>query len=409
METDRSELFFIAFVAALAPLLAEIPARFRVPVVVVELLLGILIGPHLLDLASPDGLVGMLGELGLTFLLFMVGLEIDLGKLQGRPLTLAVGGWFVSLAVAMVSMFIVHSIGLIRGSPILAAVALSTTALGVLAPILRDEGVLDSDFGKQILAAAAMGEFGPLVVISLLLIPAHGTVIHTLFMAIFIAAALLAAYMAIRVRSSKLIDALAHTLQSTGQLPVRICIALQALLVALAATFGLNVVIGAFAAGMVMGLASQGEGGMLLRQKLDAIGYGFLIPVFFIVVGMRFDVSALWASPLVPVQIISLLGLLVLVRGAPAPLYRQELAAADKLPFALYSATGLPLIVVITEIGVSSGLMAPERAAVLVSAAMISVLAFPILAGRARKRHLIQFEPSSPQDLAKATQKESKS
>lgn len=158
------------------------------------------------------------------------------------------------------------------------------------------------------------------------------------------------------------------------------------MLVALAAKFGLNVVFGAFAAGMVVGLASKGEGGVLLRQKLDAIGYGFLIPIFFIVAGMRFDVSALWASPLVPVQLIALLGLLVLVRGAPVLLYRQSLAPEDKLPFALYSATGLPLIVIVTEIGVSSGLMAPDRAAVLVSAGMISVLLFPVLARKTRLR-----------------------
>lgn len=386
METYRSELFLIALVAALAPLLAEIPSRFRLPVVVLELLLGIFIGPHVFNLASPDGLVGILGELGLTFLLFMVGLEIDLGEIQGRPLGLAVGGWFLSFAVALACMFFFQAIGLIQAPPILAAVALSTTALGILAPILRDEGVLDSGFGKLVVSAAAMGEFGPLVVISLLLIPAYSTVVHTLFMGVFIAVAFLAAYMAIRVRSSKLIDVLAHTMQSTSQLPVRICIVLQALFVALAAKFGLNVVLGAFAAGMVVGLASKGAGGVLLRQKLDAIGYGFLIPIFFIAAGMRFDVSALWASPLVPVQLVSLLGLLVLVRGVPVLLYKQALSPSDKLPFALYSATGLPLIVIITEIGVSSGLMAPNRAAVLVCAGMISVLLFPILAGRARQK-----------------------
>lgn len=386
METNHSEFFLIAFVAVLAPLLAELPSRFRLPVVVVELLLGIFIGPHIFNLADPDGLVGMLGDLGLTFLLFMVGLEINLGEIQGRPLALAVGGWFLSFLVAMICMFVFHAIGLIQTPPILAAVALSTTALGILAPILRDEGVLDSDFGKLILPAAAMGEFGPLMVISLLLIPAHGTVVHSLFILAFIAAAFLAAYTAIQVRSSTWVEMLAHTMQSTGQLPVRICIALLALLVALAARFGLNIVIGAFAAGMVVGLASKGEGGALLRQKLDAIGFGFLIPIFFIVAGMRFDVGALWGSPLAPVQVIILLGLLVLVRGAPVLLYKQELAREERLPFALYSATGLPLIVIITEIGVSAGLVAPDRAAVLVSAGMISVFLFPMLAARARRQ-----------------------
>lgn len=174
-------------------------------------------------------------------------------------------------------------------------------------------------------------------------------------------------------------------MQSSGQLPVRICIALQALLVVLAGKFGLNVVVGAFAAGMVVSLASKGDGGVILRQKLDAIGYGFLIPIFFIVAGMKFDVSALWANPLAPVQIICLLGLLILIRGVPVLLYNKVLSPSDRLPFALYSATGLPMIVIISEIGVSSGLMAPNRAAVLVAAGMISVLVFPILAERVRQ------------------------
>lgn len=384
MESYRIALFVIALVAAFAPLLARLPTRLRMPVVVVEMLLGMLIGPHIFNWVSPDGLVGMLGELGLTFLLFMVGMEINLGEIQGKPLTLAIGGWFLSFTVAMACMFFVHAIGLIQAPPLLAAVALSTTALGILAPILRDEGMLNTDFGKLLLSAAAMGEFGPLMVVSLLIIPTHSTFLHTVFIVAFVGITFVIADTAINARSSSLIDLLAQTMQSSGQLPVRICIALQALLVVLAGEFGLNVVVGAFAAGMVVSLASKGDGGVILRQKLDAIGYGFLIPIFFIVSGMKFDVSALWANPLVPVQIICLLGLLILVRGVPVLLYNQALSANDRLPFALYSATGFPMIVIISEIGVSSGLMAPDRAAVLVSAGMISVLLFPLLAEKVR-------------------------
>ncbi len=379
MESYRIELFFIALAAALAPFLAQLPNRFRLPIVAVELLLGIFIGPHMLNLVNADGLVGTMGELGLTFLLFMVGLEINFKEIQGKPLALAVGGWFLSLTVAMVFMFIANSLDLIK-TPLLAAVALSTTALGILGPILRDKGILETEFGKLLLSAAAMGELGPLLAISFLIIPEHSPVLHTLFMIVFAGIILLSAYMATQVRSSKIIDLLAQTMQSSGQLPVRICIVLQALLVVLAAKFGFNVVIGAFAAGMVVSLASTGDGGVMLRQKLDAIGYGFLIPFFFIVAGMKFELSALWASPLVPVQIICLLGLLFLVRGAPILLYNQVLSPNDKLPFALYSATGLPLIVIITELGISSGLMAPDKGAVLVCTGMISVFLFPILA-----------------------------
>ena len=384
MEAYPSELLLIAFVAMLAPLLAELPRGFRLPVVVIEIILGILIGPHVFNLTSPDGMIGTLGELGLTFLLFMVGLEIDFDKIRGKPLSLAVSGWFGSFFLALVCMIFFQAIGLIQTPPLLAAIALSTTALGVLAPILRDRDELDSEFGTYMVAAAAAGEFGPLVVISMLLIPTHGTFVHTLFMLTFICIAFGAATIALKTRSSRIIEILTRTMQSSGQLPVRICILVQVLFVALAAKFGLNIVIGAFAAGIVVRLVIKEKEGELLRHKLDAIGYGFLIPIFFIVAGMNFAVSALWSSPLAPIQVTLLLGLLFLVRGLPVFLYKNQLRPDEKLPFALYSATGLPLIVIISEIGVSSGLMSADRAAILVSAGMISVLLFPILAVKLR-------------------------
>jgi Kef-type K+ transport system membrane component KefB len=382
MENLHSELFFIALAAALAPLLAQLPKTFRMPLVVVEILLGMLIGPHMLHLTDHDGLIALLGELGLTFLLFMVGLEIDLEQLHGKPLKLAASGWFMSFLLAMAFMLLFHSIGLLQAPILLAAVAVSTTALGIVAPILRNSGLIDTEFGKLLLSASAMGEFGPLMVITFLLIPEESTVWHTLFTMAFVGITILVADMAVRVRSSDWMDFITSTMKKSGQFPVRICIALQALLVALASKFGINVVIGAFAAGLVVNLATRHEGVAILRYKLDALGYGFLIPFFFIVAGMRFDITALWASLLVPVQVAALLGLILLVRGVPVLLYKDQLKPEQWAPFALYSATGLPLIVIISEIGVSSGLLPADRAAVLVCAGMISVLLFPILADK---------------------------
>ncbi|CAL1240257.1 cation:proton antiporter [Candidatus Methylocalor cossyra] len=385
MDSFRQQLLVTLLVAALAPLIAELRLfRPRIPVVVVEIALGILIGPHALNLARPDGMINALGDLGLTFLLFLVGLEIDIGEIKGRPITLAVSGWLLSLALALVGALVFSLIGLFRAPPLWVAVALSTTALGIIAPILRDRGELDSHFGHYLFAAATLGEMGPLIAISLLLFPTHAPLLHSLLMAAFVAISLAAAYLILWARSSRLLHRVPHLLHGSGQLAVRLAIVLQTLLVVLAEQFGLNVVIGAFAAGMMVALIVQDEGGALLRQKLDAIGFGFLIPIFFVVAGMKFDVRALWASPLVPVQLVVLLASLVLVRGAPALLYRRDLSIRERLAFALYSATGLPLIVVITELGVSTGLMQPDRAALLVSAGMISVLVFPLAAERWR-------------------------
>lgn len=391
MESYPSELLLIAFVAMLAALLRELPSIVRIPVVVLEVFLGILIGPHIFNLATPDGMIGTLGELGLTFLLFMVGLEIDFDRIRGRALSLAVSSWFLSFLLAMLCMSFFNSIGLIETPVMLVAVALSTTAFGILAPILRDRGELNTDFGKYMLATAAVGEFVPLMFISLVVIPANDTFLHTLFMVTFIVFSLAVANIALQMRSSPLIEKLKHTMQSSGQLPVRICILLQILLVMLAATFGLNIVLGAFVAGMVVSLAIKGNEGELLRHKLDAIGYGFLIPIFFIVAGMKFEVGALWSAPLAPLQVALLLMLMLLVRSVPLFLYKKELAPEEKLPFAFYSATGLPLIIIISEIGVSSGLMPQDRASILVSAGMISVLLFPILAMRLRGKFTLPW------------------
>lgn len=216
MESYPFELLLIAVVSMLAPLVIELPKVFRLPVVVVEIIFGILIGPHVLNLAQPDGMIETLSELGLAFLLFTVGLEIKPDIIHGQPLALAIKGWVLSFVVAFVVMLFFSASNLIQTPPLLAAVALSTTALTVLAPILRDQGELDTEFGKYMVAAAAAGEFCPLIVISLIVIPTHNTVIHTLFILGFIVVALIAANIALTMRSSSLVEKHAHTMLSSG-------------------------------------------------------------------------------------------------------------------------------------------------------------------------------------------------
>lgn len=380
MEQNYSQLTLIAAIALVAPLVSGLPSRFKIPVVVVEILLGILIGPHVLKLAEPVGLVNELSELGLTFLLFMVGYEINLDTLKGDSLKKAGLGWGVSFGLGLVLMTLFHAVGFISAPPVMAAVALSTTALGILVPILRDEDDLDSPFGNLFLPVATLGEIGPLMVISVLLIPTHTTVLHTLFIVAFILISLMAAFGAHHAGIRALGQRLEISLPQSGEFQVRLCILIQAIFVMLAANFGLNVVIGAFAAGLIMGLQTRNHSHTELGEKLHGIGYGFLIPFFFIVAGMRFDPSLLAGSPVAVFQVLGLLVLLLIIRGAPVFLYQDALNFKEKLRFTLYSATGLPIIVIVTEIGIASGLMLPERAAALLCAGMLSVMVFPILA-----------------------------
>lgn len=377
-----TQLGIIAGAALAAPLLSGLPKNFRLPVVVIELLLGVLLGPHLLHLAEPTGIVKELSELGLTFLLFMVGFEIDPKILKGPALNKAITGWILSFILGLVLMALFHSAGWITAPPLLAAVGLSTTALGILVPILEDEKELDSDFGQWFLPAATLGEFGPLMVISVLLIPAHTTVLHTLFITSFIALAFLSAFGAHHPTTRVWTEKLSEALPESGEFQVRLCMLIQAIFIALAAIFGLNVVIGAFAAGLIVGLATRDQARTSLKEKLHGIGYGFLIPFFFIVAGMSIDPSQLLSSPLLIFQVAGLLVLLLIIRGVPVFLYRHELSLIDKARFTLFSATGLPIIVIITEIGIDSQLMRPERATALLCAGMLSVVIFPQLAKR---------------------------
>ena len=380
MDAQYGQLTLIAAAALMAPLLSALPQSLRIPVVVVELLLGILIGPHGLHFAEPTGLIAELGELGLTFLLFMVGFEIDPFLLRGQPFQMAVKGWLLSFFLGLALMSVFSVTGLISAPPLIAAVGLSTTALGILVPVLRDQHELDSPFGARFLPVATLGEFGPLMVISLMVIPGEESLLQGLFMVAFIGLALIAAFGAHHPRLRSWGEQLSVLMPESGEFQLRLCILIQAIFIALAARFGLNVVIGAFAAGLIVGLATRESENSSLKEKLHGLGYGFLIPFFFIVAGMRIDVSILTSSPLVLFQILGLLVLLVIIRGAPVFLYRDEMSLEDKLRFTLYSATGLPIIVIVTEIGINSGLMRPERATSLLCAGMLSVLIFPLMA-----------------------------
>lgn len=150
----------IALIAVVAPLVSELPIGFRLPIVVVEIALGVLVGPHVLHLISVEGVIGFLGNLGLAFLFFLAGLEIDLASIGGRPLSLATRGWLLSFVLALALSGLLYAVGFVR-APLLVAAALTTTAIGTLLPILRDAGELQTHFGSFILAAGAIGEFGP--------------------------------------------------------------------------------------------------------------------------------------------------------------------------------------------------------------------------------------------------------
>jgi Kef-type K+ transport system membrane component KefB len=374
-------LLVVMAIAVAASLLAEIRfGSIRVPVVVTEMAFGIVLGPQVLGLVKTDKLLEWLGGVfGLGALFFMAGLELDLQKVKGRPLTLAFRGWVLSLGLGLAAGGFFYLAGV--HAPMMIALVLATTALGTFMPMLRDSGKLDSRFGSLVLAAGVMGELGPVVVVSLLLTRLYGAWMEAALMLAFVAIATAAAFVGAGFRPPKILELLERTMHSSTQLPICLSLLLLATFDVLSEKFGFEEILGAFAAGMVVGLASRGEGSKLFREKMAAICFGFMVPFFFVVSGMNLNLRALLQSPKTMLLLPMFLALFLMVRGATVFLYGKDLTKEEQWPFAFYSATALPMVVAITAIGVRTGRMGSDIAAALVGAGLLSVLLFPTMAG----------------------------
>ena len=382
---DTTSVLVIVGIAALAGIIVmAISPKLTIPVVVIELLLGIAIGPQVLDIAQIDDTTEFLGELGLGMLFFFAGYEIDFDRIKGRPLGLGAAGWLLSLGLAYGIGGALAAAGIVL-SYLYTGSAMATTAIGTLIPILRDAGEIKTRFGTYLLAAGGMGEFGPILLVTLILStanPLHEALILIAFVIVAVATGIAA------VRSAfKGWPVLHRTLETSSQLAVRLAVVLVFGLVALAAELGLDVLLGGFVAGLITRQALRGQEVHVLESKLTAVGYGLLIPFFFITSGMEFDLDALTGSTEAVAKMFMFVGLFLVVRGLPAILlYRKELGSLrDRAALALFCSTELPLVVAITTIAVDQGHMRSSTAAGLVGAAIISTLVFPLLALRLRR------------------------
>jgi Kef-type K+ transport system membrane component KefB len=281
--------------------------------------------------------------------------------------------------------FALQSFGIVDSGLIVGA-ALATTALGTLMPILRDAKELSTRFGAYAVAFGGVGEFAPVVLISLVLSGGeHEKPLVLMF--VFAGITLLGVFIAMTYRPPRLIEVLEEKMDTSAQLPVRLAVLVLASLVVLARNLGLDAILGAMAAGVWVALASPGEHGKALSHKLDGIAFGFFVPIFFVTTGLRYDLHALVASKVALLQLPMFLTLFLVVRGLPALLIRsKDLDIRSRVALGFLSATELPLVIVITDIGVKSGRLSPETAASLVGAGMVSVLLFPVTALTLRRK-----------------------
>ena len=373
-----SSYVIILAVAVAAPVLADLVRRPQVPSVLFEILLGVVVGPQLLGWAEISPFVDGLAQIGLAFLMFMAGYEIDIARLRGTPAKLAGISWLATLVLGM-GIGIVLAISDATISSLLIGLALTTTAFGTLLPILRDRGVLDTPLGPYVLAAGAAGEFGPIIAITLTL-SGHNPALEGLLLVAFIGVALGAAFVATRPQPPPIVEALRRHSQMSSQLPIRVIMLMLGALFLLAFELGLDTLLGAFAAGMVVRIAFSHEQEEWIEPRITAIGFGVLIPVFFVVSGMRLDIDALTSDASELIRVPAFLLLFFVVRGLPALfVYRKVLTAAHRRSLAFFQSAALPLVVVITDIGLQTDRMRPANAAALVGAAMLSVLLFPML------------------------------
>jgi Kef-type K+ transport system membrane component KefB len=376
---DTTSFLVIVAASAIAGTLSAIAGGWNVfvPVVVVELVLGILIGPQELGIAKVEPFTKFFGDLGLGMLFFFAGYEIDLARIRGQPLRLAVLGWLFSLAIAYSIGGVLAAVGVVL-SLVFTGSALATTAIGTLLPVLSDTGELDTRFGTYLLAAGAAGEFGPILIVTLVL-STQGALHNALVLLAFIALAVVVAIAAVR-SSARTLVLFERTIEKSSQVAVRWIVVLVFALALLASKLGLDLLLGGFAAGLITRQVMQKSEVPAFDSKLTAVAFGVFIPFFFVLSGMRLDVNALFASPSGVLKLLLFFVLFLVVRGTPAMLlYRSALPRRqDRTALALFSATQLPLVVAITTLGVAEGHMLPSTAAALVGAGALSTLAGPI-------------------------------
>lgn len=362
--------------AALAPVVLGLLPKVRLPEVVVLLALGMTIGPYGLGLATVDPRIGFVSDLGLGMLFLLAGLEVDPLVLRTRDGGKAVLAWLISLGVAVAWMFALSRMFHV-GAWGAVAIAMTSTALGTLLPVLRETGLQSQRMGRLVLANGAVGEFGPILAMSVFLSGsnAFGGLVSLL---VFAVVAVGLGYLLVRhsPRAERVSAVVRRGADTTAQAPLRLVLLLLAVMLAASATLGLDVILGAFVAGAIIRLLLPTDHAWFLA-KLDGVGYGFLIPVFFVVSGMGIDAGVLLHRFGVTLFVFASI---LLIRGGSVWAVFRHLERRTRLTLGLFSATGLPIIVAVTTVAVESGQMHNEERSIVVAAGMLTVLCLPVLA-----------------------------
>jgi Kef-type K+ transport system membrane component KefB len=376
-------LAIVAAAALAAPLALGLFPRIRLPAIVLEIVLGILIGPQVLGWVSIDTPIQVLSLLGLAFLLLLAGHEVEYERFRGRLLRLTALGYAISFGLALLIGLGLHAGGLVK-SPLLIAIALSATSLGIVTPVLKDAGQVGTPFGQLVVAGASIAEIATIVLLSLFFSgEATGIGAKLVLLGLFALFVIAVGLAVLGAEQSMRISATLLRLQdTTAEIRIRGSFLLLAVFVVLAERLGLEAILGAFLAGAIVKLVDRDQTltHPQFRQKLEAVGYGVFVPVFFVATGVRFDLNALFASPTNLARVPIFLAALLVARGLPALVYKSFTTRTQTVAAALLQATSLSFLVVAGQIGVQLDLIRPAAYAALVAAGLLSVLLFPLTA-----------------------------
>jgi Kef-type K+ transport system membrane component KefB len=382
-ELHFTNLLIVVAAAFAVPLLLGLAPSIRLPAVVLEIVVGIVVGPSGLGWVEIDAPIAVLSLIGLAFLLFLAGLEVEFHKLRGRVLRLTGIGFLLSFVIA-VAVGLALKAGGVGPKPLFAAIILSATSLGIIIPLLKDSGQSRSNFGQLVIAAGSIADFGAVILLTLFFSrEATGTTTKLLLLGSLLLLAVLTGLVVLGAeRVRRVHETVGRLANTTAQIRVRGAFVLMVAFAALAQGLGLEVILGTFIAGAILKLTDRDETMMHpeLQHKLEAVGYGVFIPVFFVASGLRFDLNALFSSADTVIRVPIFLAALLVVRGLPALLYRKDLGARKTVVAGLLQATSLPFIVAATMIGLDIGAITEANAAAFIAAGLLSVLIFPITA-----------------------------
>ena len=381
-DVSFDNLFLVCLVGAGAPLALGFAPRLRLPSVVLELVAGIVLGPAVLGWVEVDLPVQILALIGLAFLLFLSGLEIDVRQLRGALLRGAVLGYLVTLALGVPIGIALDAAGWVS-SPVIVVIALSATSLGLVVPVLKDAGQTESVVGQSAILAATVADFSAIVLLSLLFSTSDGSsgnrlTLLGLFVLLVAVTGIVVSRAGRRMRIGEVLQRLQDT---TAEIRVRFAVVLLVAFTALAERVGLESILGAFLAGVVVSIVDRDSSGHPnFRTKLEAIGFGFLIPVFFVSSGVRLDLQGLLDQPSALLRVPVFLVALLVMRGVPALLQLRAVGRRSTAAIALLQATSLPFIVAASQIGIELGRISAVTGAAMVTAGLLSVLIFPVVA-----------------------------